>query len=586
MAIVGDEWIGRKQRDERLKKFRKSAKELARQVSAGYTEQADTLKGMDAEIKRLQAINAAEDDVAVFAYEYFSDERNAGNAAGNIIRNDEDGTPHETMDEMATIHRDFYDVCNDAAQRKKGDNYVIAAPRGHAKTQIMSVIQTLHALVYRRKAYVLMLSETDSLSKKIVASVATQLKYNEKLREDFGELLYLQTLRNAKDNDEAFITTGNVLVEASSANKSLRGKMHLGYRPDLVIADDISSINNEGTETLRTQLIEWWNSVITPIGSKDTDIIYVGTMVTQSGLLAELLNRRDYHRTFYQAIIKYPDALQLWQDYEQLYVTEDNWQVVEDFYRRNEEEMNEGVQLAWPANWTYRELLHRKINMGAKSFASEFMNESYADDEAVFRVDEYEFYRRAFHENSETLEYNGEYYKFRDMTITGAWDVAMGASERSALNAFVTVGKDEKSGRMFVLDVYATREVPSQFMDAILQRMAEYKHDRVIVEGIGAYSEFHRQLQEDARRAGLYSTRVELIKSHGRKTKESRIEQLEPMFANKSLILNERHGILLEQLRQYGQRGQSLVDAIDALSMAVENVKKPKRRITDKPAWL
>ncbi|MFB4163674.1 hypothetical protein ACE1TI_07470 [Alteribacillus sp. JSM 102045] len=75
------------------------------------------------------------------------------------------------------------------------------------------------------------------------------------------------------------------------------------------------------------------------------------------------------------------------------------------------------ARLAWPQRWTYRDLLHRKINMGAKSFASEYMNESYADDEAIFRVDEYDYYRRAFNENSETLEYNGEYYKFRDLTI-------------------------------------------------------------------------------------------------------------------------------------------------------------------------
>ena len=574
-------------RDDRIvryKEFKKRAEKLSKMVKKGETQYSDTLIGVHNEVQRLEAINKAETDLAVFAYRYFSDQFNANNQAGNIIRNVSEDKPHESPEEIAPIHADMYSMLNDAATSGKGGNYCIASPRGHAKTQIAAVINAIHALVYRRKKYVLLLSETDSLSKKIVASIANQLKYNEKLREDFGVLLKVEKLQNRKDSDENFITSTGVLVEASSAGKSLRGKTHNGHRPDLIILDDVSSINNEATENLRTQLIEWFNAVVEPLGDESTDLFFVGTLVTQSGLLSHVLARKDFKKSFHKAIISHPSKRKLWNDYEEIYTTSDTLEPPKRFYAEHREEMEKGIKLAWPHRWTYRELLEIKINRGARAFASEYMNESLADDERIFSPDDYQYYRRPFEDNPDKIEYNGDYIRLRDLHIVGAWDVAMAGSKRSAENAFVTVGRDETTGRIYVLDVYATREPPSVFIREILNRMAEYRHDRVLVEGVGAYSEFHAQLQDAARVSGLISSRIELIKSHGRQSKESRIEQLEPVFANKTLILSERHPQLIEQLRGYGSRGNQLVDILDALAMATNNVKN-KRKLSpmDKP---
>lgn len=585
MAQVKAEWLDSTQRNKRIGLLQKTAKVVSKRVSSGSYDDNDvaTLKSLDDEIKRMQAIKTGEQDVSAFAYRYFSDEHNPENQAGNIIRNNDDGTPHEKLEEIAPIHRDFYDVCDKVAWKKRKGSYVIAAPRGHAKTQVFSVILALHQLCFRKRHFVLILSETDSLSKKIVSSIASQLKYNEKLRADFGELLHVQALKNAKDNEEAFITTTNVLVEASSAGKSLRGKTHLSHRPDLLLADDLSSLANEGTEAQRQKLIEWFNSVVMPLPAKDAAIVFVGTKVTATGLLSHLLGRRDFESVFHQAIISPSENAQLWSDYLHLYQTEEDWEIVEQFYRENEAEMEAGVKLAWPARWTYRELMHVKSNIGARSFASEYMNESFAEDEQLFKVDSYEYYRKTFDNSTPTIVYNDKYIPVHSLTITGAWDVAMAASNRSALNAFVTIGRDEKTGLVYILDVYATREVPSVFMEKILDRIHEYRHNKIVVEGIGAYADFARQLMERTRQERLYSSRIETVKSHGRKSKEQRIEQLEPMFANKSLILNANHDVLIEQLRQYPQ---GLVDAIDALQIAMQSGGKKKARIMDKPSWM
>ena len=60
------------------------------------------------------------------------------------------------------------------------------------------------------------------------------------------------------------------------------------------------------------------------------------------------------------------------------------------------------------------------------------------------------------------------------------------------------------------------------------------------VETINAYHEFYRQLQEKARVEGVYRCRINDVKSHG-SSKEQRIESLEPILHNKTLVLNDRH---------------------------------------------
>src|SRR5690606_3524226 len=124
---------------------------------------------------------------------------------------------------------------------------------------------------------------------------------------------------NEKDNEEAFLTLTGALVEASSSGKQLRGKRHGAIRPDLVIIDDPSSQNNEGTKEAREKLIHWFNSVVIPIGGPNTAFIVVGTMVSATGLLNHVLHRRDFRASYHDAIFSEPAHPELWQEYCEIY---------------------------------------------------------------------------------------------------------------------------------------------------------------------------------------------------------------------------------------------------------------------------
>lgn len=584
MAYVNDKWLNRAEREQRINLVSARAKKLRDLVKSGKATDyhKDTLRQDIAELKRLTRVHKAEHDVAYFTYEYLSDGANPDND-DNIIRHGDDGTPHDPIEKIAPIHREFFDLCDYVDHEVRNARLAIAAARGHNKSGTFSNAFPLHQVVYRKRNYILIISETDSLSKKLIDWIKKQLKHNAKLREDFGALLHDNVRHNVKDNEEAFITDSNTLVEASSSGKQLRGKRHGSKRPDLVIVDDPSSQTNEGTKEAREKLIHWLNSVVIPIGTKSTAIIVVGTMVSATGLLNHVLKRRDYKASFHGAIIKEPDNPKLWDEYCEIYSRSENPDEADAFYEANKEALESGIVLAWPWRWTYRELMHEKVNMGTRAFNSEFRNIAFSEDEQFFLPETFAYYRYGYENDRRYIYYDDYKIPVDELTISGAWDIAMGKNSRSCYNAVITVGKYDKTGHIFVLDEYASKTQPHKVIDEIVTRIRSFGHTSFSVETINAQHEFYRQLQERLRVEGLYKTRINDVKAH-KSTKDERIESLEPLCHNKTLVFNENHRILLGQMAQYPNG--DYVDSIDALQLAVDHISARRAAVVDKPAWL
>lgn len=584
MAQINGKWLDREERAERIELVTQTLRKLVAVVKSGkgtdyHVEQLRTFK---AELAKLKRVHRAEVDVAYFTYTYLSDGGNAENE-DNVIRNSEDGTKHDDISDIAPIHREFFDLCDHVNEAERDARLAIAAARGHSKSGMFSNAFPLHQIVYRRRKYILIISETDSLSKKLIGWTNKQLKFNAKLREDFGELLDVRNQQNEKDNEEAFITSSNTLVEASSSGKQLRGKRHGAVRPDLVIVDDPSSQNNEGTKEAREKLVHWFNSVVVPIGSKATAIVLVGTMVSATGLLNHVLKRKDFKSSFHGAVISEPTNPQLWEKYCEIYARSEDMAEPNAFYEANKEALEDGIELAWPWRWTYRALMHEKVNMGTRAYNSEFRNLAFSEDEQFFFPENYAKYFFTYEGGDAFVNYGDLRINVRDLTVVGAWDIAMGKTKRSDYNSVVVVGKYEKTGHIFVLDEYSTKEPAHKFLEVVAQKIAQWRISTFNVETINAYHEFYRQLQDKARELGLNFCHINDVKSH-KSSKEQRIESLEPILHNKTLVLNDRHTILLDQMAQYPFGDHD--DAIDAAQLAVDNIMRPIAKIVQKPIWL
>lgn len=503
-------------------------------------------------------------DVLYFAYEYFSDCRNPTNE-NNLIPL---GVTYETAPAFHQYLCSKLDELNSKPTKKIG----WSVPRGHGKSAYLSNIFPVHQTVYKKRNYIIIVSETEKMAQKFVEWIADQLKFNQKLREDFSELLSPQKQRNDMDNLEGFVAYNGCKIQAASIGKQLRGARHGAYRPDLVILDDLESSKNTNTKELRDKNFHWFNSVIMPIGDiTKTSYIYMGTLVHGQGLLPAVLSRSDFDSKIYSAIVSEPIHTDGWEHIEQILRNTENPNreiEADNYYIEHKEYLDDGAATLWQERFTYYDLIKIKVNVGSKAFASEYLNKPSDEESCIFKRDYFTFY------DEQKLEY-------RKLTIYGFWDLAVGKSSRSDYNAAIFIGRDDITGTMYILECWAEK-IPLHKAKQKVKQLIKKWHPKVFgVETVQMQYEIYRQLKEELYKDGIYYTRLLPVLPKGKK--EDRIEQLEPIVESGYLRFNKSHRILLEQMELFPSCDHD--DTVDALASAVEIAgKQRKRTYYKKPA--
>ena len=508
-----------------------------------------------------------EHDVLYFAYEYFSNSRNAENE-NNLI-------PEGVLYENApNFHQELCGILNELGfnpTKKIG----WSVPRGHGKSAYLSNVFPVHQIVYKKRNYILIVSETEKMAQRFVEWVGDQLKFNKKLREDFGELLSPNKQANDTDNLEGFVTFSNIKVQSASIGKQLRGARHGAYRPDLVILDDLESAKNTNTKELRDKNAHWFNSVVMPIGDiTKTSYIYMGTLVHGQGLLPDVLKRSDFNGKIYSAIVSEPNHPELWEKVENMLRDVDDPNrgfKAEKFYFDNKVKMDEGVRTLWDERFTYFDLINIKVNVGSKAFASEYLNKPSDEDSAIFKTDYFQYY------DDKDLYYGD---RRLNLDIYSFWDIAIGKNSRSDYNAIVTVGRDRRTGVIYVLDAWAEKIPMHKALEVAEQKIKQFKPKLFGVETVQAQYDMYRQLRDRLVVKGIYTTRVLSVNPKGKK--EDRIEQLEPLVEGGYLRFKKSHRLLIEMLQLFPSHDHD--DLPDALASVVEmSGKQRKRTYYNKP---
>lgn len=530
----------------------------------------ETFKDIE-ENQKLYRIMRGYFDVLFFAYEYFSDMQNPENET-NLI-------PTGSLETAPTFHKELCAKLNELNTVNPTKKIGWGAPRGSGKSAYLSNVEPTHAIVYRTRKYILIISETFSMSQSFLEFISTNLKSNAKLRADFGELLSLNSKQNLEDNKESFVTFTETKVQASSMGGQLRGSRFKNVRPDLIICDDLESARNTNTQDLRDKNLHWFNSVIEPIGDpKRTSFIYMGTLVHGQGLLPNILKRPEYDSKIYSSIVNEPDRADLWEKLDTMLRETDNPNRLieaENFYYKNKAEMDAGVQVLWADRFSYLDLMKKKVDVGSRAFASEYLNLPSDSESAIFREEYFNHFEREELFNGNTPRANLDVYGF--------WDIAMGKNSRSDYNAIVVIGRDRRTGVVYVLEAWAKKCPPHEAMEKVLEYVEYYRPKTFGIETINAQFEFYRQVQQQAVKKGLYFTRFKPVNPTAKK--EQRIEALEPLFEQGYIKTQKHHRLLEEMLLQYPSHPHD--DLPDCLASALSLTRLVKARAYfDKPTGI
>src|SRR5699024_4143489 len=252
-----------------------------------------------------------------------------------------------------------------------------ACPREHAKTAWLSNIYLIHQIAFRHRRYIVLFSETTDVAGDFITWGRYQLKLNDKLREDFGELLHVQPSRNELDNKYEYITSSNIKVEAKGLGTQTRGLRHGSTRPDLFILDDLESDESTSTSDQIAKAKSWFNDSMLPALARGGMIVYLVTILCYGSLLHYVVeDRRDFESRKFAAVESFAERHDLWDTWRRIYRedAEDAPDRARQFYIDNETDMLEGTSILWPGYWTYYDLIIIREESGTKSFNQEYQN--------------------------------------------------------------------------------------------------------------------------------------------------------------------------------------------------------------------
>ena len=442
--------------------------------------------------------------------------------------------------------------------RLKGSRQVVAAPRGHAKSTNFTFKDSLHAILYAYKHYILILSDSSEQAEGFLDDIKTELEDNGNIIMDFGSLKGEKAWRTG-----VILTKTDIKAEAIGSGKKVRGRRHRNWRPDLIVLDDIENDENVNTPEQRRKLKNWFDKAVSKAGDTYTDIMYIGTILHYDSLLNNVLQNPRYKTKKYRAVISEATNTKLWDEWEGIYTNLFNENHEEDartFYEAHEEEMLLGVEVLWEEKLSYYDLMEIKVSEGTASFNSELQNDPIDPESATFNPEWFDYYE------PELVDFSSPEFVF-----VAANDPSLGKNKKSDTSSIINLALSTKTGYMYVADASVERRKPDVIIDDVFEMNRRLKRDykkgfyKFGVEVVQFQYFFKEVMAAKSAEEGEYIP-IEEIQSTVNKV--LRIESLQPVIKNKYLKFNREHKTLLKQLQEFPMGKND--DAPDGLQMAVQ----------------
>lgn len=353
--------------------------------------------------------------------------------------------------EFAEVHYELAHHLQKPVVTNNPQHLLALFPREHAKTTIVTFAYTLWCICYRIKSNIIICSDSKIQAKEFLRNVKTELETNEKIAEDFGDLVP-QTgkkgVLRGKWDEHHIITANQVQVKLISPGTQTRGLQFLVteqhedtgklftrvQRPDLIILDDILNDKWIKNKIQRDKLEDWFfGPVFNAADSETGQLVVIGTVLHHDDLLTRLW--KDDERTREWTKMKRPAC-----------------------------EFKDGrvVNPLWEDRWPAAKLERRRVQIGSLAFAREFLLEPVDEASQYFHHSWFRFYITADIPAPwipELME-NGYEALPRDMVCVTAIDPAISKRDTADYSCIVTVGFSPTQRKYYVLDMFRQRCSP------------------------------------------------------------------------------------------------------------------------------
>jgi len=421
------------------------------------------------------------------------------------------------FNKMPEFHKTIYE-----ALKQRRPRQVIVAPRGTAKSTIVTLIWTLYNVCFGLASLIVIASETWTKACIHLDRIKDQVLNNSELR----NLFKIQPSEPWTKSDIAIATPFNrVRILALGNGQSVRGIVK-DKRIELFIGDDLESNATAYRKTPRENLKKWfWGEVIPAIEPITGKVIVVGTNLHPQSLIADLLKLNEWNPLLFKLI--QDDGTSLWED-------------------------------RFPLNYILK-IKNSYIRAGRLAdFYAEYMNDPMLPLEESLDLS----YVRYF--DKWTLKKKVIYY--------AAVDPAASLETDADNTAIAVLGHDEE-GNVYLFEVVAEKMLPSKIIDHLIRISRNYPLRKIGIEVTGMQKALFNALDEELRSRGEFLPLVP-IKVTGREgsKKERILGYLEPKISNGRFFIDPTchdHREFLDEFKRFLSGEAEHDDRVDAVSLAV-----------------
>lgn len=413
-------------------------------------------------------------------------------------------------EELPAFHTDIYKVIRDETR------VVIAAPRGFAKSSIISKIYPLWCALFMKKKEICIISASEGLAVEHIRWIKGEIEGNKTINGLWGNLISDKWTEN-----HLIIKHKNgweTVIRARGAGGQIRG-----FRPDALIVDDIETDDSVESEEQRKKLKDWLFRACINTLLPGGQFVVIGTVIHHLSVLNDLLSspngwvKRRY-KAYFDGIEE--EGHELWKDKR-------------------------------PHAW----LQERKKEIGSHRFYAEFMNNPISDETAPIQEKHIRYW--------ETLP--------AQLSIVITLDPAYSDDEASDYKTVVAVGSDEKGNR-YLIDYIRTHDSFGSFIDQAFNLYLRYK-DITTAFGVpdgGVEKQTFKTISDKAfeRRLSIpiVPLKNQVMTASGitvRKKRSRIVAALQPIFERGQYYIHANHIEARDELLTIGSsRWDDIVDAL------------------------
>jgi len=405
----------------------------------------------------------------------------------------------------------------------KHKRLAIAAPRGFAKSTIISRFYPIWLALFGKAKDITLISASETLAIGFLRDIKREIETNEKIKELFDDL------RTDKWTENHIILKTGTQIRARGAGGQIRG-----FRPDVIICDDIETDESVESEEQRKKIKDWLFKACINTLLPDGQFIIIGTIIHPLSVLADLL------------------------------VMDNGWKKHKFQAYRNA--IQEPGNELWAKLWTHEKLQIRKAEIGSWAFSAEYLNNPVSNETAPVQ--------------EKHIRYWTELPKQYSCVI--AVDPAYSDDETSDYKVASVVAIDQQMNR-YLVSYIRTHEPIGAFQDSIINLFLRHKDclTGVGVPNSGTEKAFFDSFLRKCEERKLLSIPIVELKNaftssvtnvSVRNKKQRVVAALQPLFEQGKYYIHGTHIEAREELLTIGSSRWD--DVVDSMAYA-EQILQP-----------